>query len=98
MSYSGGHEVFNRRDSAYGNRWWIPAVEELQVSSGGASLIRGDGTAAWYADDGSGGFVTPNGTFSTLTANGNGTYTVHDHHEDQEKTFDSIRPLDPYPR
>ena len=56
---SGGHEVFNRRDSAFGNRWWIPALDELQVDSGGASLIRGNGTAAWFGDDGNGGYKTP---------------------------------------
>ncbi len=89
MTHTGGHEVFNRRESAYGNRWWIPAIEELQVGSGGASLIRGDGTAAWYESDGSGGYLSPYGAYSTLTAEADGTYTVHVPLEGQRKTFEA---------
>ncbi len=57
-----------------GLAWWVPDLDQLVPSpysthwqvGPGYSWIRGDGTAAWFPIDGSGNFVTPDGSFFTL--------------------------------
>ncbi|WP_202802916.1 Calx-beta domain-containing protein, partial [Singulisphaera acidiphila] len=63
---TGASEVFNRIDSPYGNRWWIGDLDRIVPAAGGVSLIRGDATAGWFADDGAGGYITPDGSSSRL--------------------------------
>ena len=69
--------VVNRIDSEYGNRWWLPFLDRLDVdeaTTGGVGLIRGDGTADFFTGTG-GTYSAPSDIFETLTKTATG-YTL----------------------
>jgi RHS repeat-associated protein len=68
-------DVVNQANSPYGAGWALDNVEQLVSVSGGMMLVNSDGTSLYFASNGSGGFTTPAGDFSTLVQNGNGTFT-----------------------
>ncbi|MCE9554483.1 MAG: hypothetical protein K8T91_14050 [Planctomycetes bacterium] len=80
-------EIINRDASEFGVGWWVDGLDRIVTGEGGyyssydgggdgVSLIRGDGTAAWFAEDGAGGYTTPAGSFSTLVKNIGGDFTL----------------------
>jgi hypothetical protein len=71
-NYSGNVDIVNRANSPYGAGWALDNVEQLVSVSGGMILVNPDGTSLYFANNGSGGFTTPAGDFSTLVQNGNG--------------------------
>ncbi|SIO13416.1 RHS repeat-associated core domain-containing protein [Singulisphaera sp. GP187] len=73
---TGAREIFNRIDSPYGNRWWIGDLDRIVPAAGGVALIRGDATAGWFADDGAGGYITPEGSSSRLAHAGAGGWVL----------------------
>lgn len=79
----GSQIVFNRKESNFGNRWSIADLDALEPADDGVTLLRGDGSGAWFAEDGSGGYVRPAGSFSTLTKHTDGSFTLR--HEDGSK-------------
>jgi RHS repeat-associated protein len=79
--------VFNRKNSEFGNRWWAGELDRVVVHDDGIALVRGDGTGAWYKEDGAGGFVTPLGIHSNLHAVSGG-YELR-HSDGGKDEFDS---------
>lgn len=79
-TYSGSQNVVNRESSThpFGRGWQLAGLDELVVDSSGALWVQSDGTALWFADDGSGGFLDAEGdvTFSTLVENVDNTFTL----------------------
>jgi RHS repeat-associated protein len=75
-SVPGGTEVFNRSQSEFGNRVWLDGLDRIYVDEGGAALIRGDGSGAWFPEDESGALLTPPGSFSTLEEQPGGGYLL----------------------
>ncbi len=73
-TYSGSVDIVNRANSPYGAGWSLDNVEQLVSVSGGMMLVNPDGTSLYFASNGSGGYITPAGDFSTLTLS-NGVYT-----------------------
>jgi RHS repeat-associated protein len=69
--------VFNRKNSEFGNRWWAGELDRVVVHDDGVALVRGNGTGAWYKEDGAGGFLTPLGIHSTLHAVSDGHELRH---------------------
>jgi RHS repeat-associated protein len=63
----GHYVVFNRVNSPYGHRRWIADVDRVLPSTGGVTLVRGNASAAWFASNGSGGYITPDGSTTVLT-------------------------------
>ncbi len=75
-NHEGFREVINRVSSEFGNRNWIDELDRLYVYGDGVTLIRGDGSAGWFEEDGLGGFSTPTGSVSNLSLNMDGSYTL----------------------
>ncbi len=72
--YTGTHDVVNRTQSEFGDRWWLDDLDMLVVGQDGVMLVKGDNTAGWIAADGNGGYVGFNG--STLVENQDGSFTL----------------------
>ena len=72
--YSSSGEIVNRASSPFGNRWSLIGLDQLVAGDpgNGMTLVRGDGTAAWFADDGRGEYCPAPGRFSSLKHNGDG--------------------------
>jgi YD repeat-containing protein len=75
VSTSGTAYVVARDSSPYGAGWGIDGISQLVVGPTGVLLIDGQGDANFFANNGSGGYITPADDFGTLVKNGNGTYT-----------------------
>ncbi len=73
-TYSGSVDIVNQANSPYGAGWSLDNVEQLVSVSGGMMLVNPDGTSLYFANNDSGGYITPAGDFSTLTLS-NGVYT-----------------------
>ena len=67
--HRGATYVVDRDGGPFGDRWWVPELDRLHVSDPGApagfSWVRGDGTAAFFMDEG-GAFKTPHGSFFAI--------------------------------
>ncbi|HEX6986051.1 MAG TPA: cadherin repeat domain-containing protein, partial [Planctomycetaceae bacterium] len=64
--------VVNRTQSEFGNRWWLPVLDRLDLDEaaaggGGVGLIRGDGSSAFFHSF-NGGYTAEAGVFDTLAA------------------------------
>ncbi len=73
-TYSGSVDIVNQANSPYGAGWSLDNGEQLVSVSGGMMLVNPDGTSLYFANNDSGGYITPAGDFSTLTLS-NGVYT-----------------------
>ncbi len=73
-TYSGNVDIVNEASSPYGAGWSLDNVEQLVPVSGGMMLVQPGGTSLFFANNGSGGYLTPAGDFSTLTTS-SGAYT-----------------------
>jgi RHS repeat-associated protein len=73
-NYSGSVDIINDRTSAFGPGWTLANLERIYPVTGGVVLEMPGGRSLWFASNGSGGFITPAGDFSTLTL-ANGVYT-----------------------
>lgn len=65
--------VVDEQDSPYGAGWSVAGLQRLHFQSGGVVVTEGDGSVAYFADNGS-GWTSPPGDFTTLTELGDGTY------------------------
>jgi len=74
-TFSGSVDIVNQANSPYGAGWSLDNVEQLVPVSGGVMLVEPGGTSLYFASNGSGGFTTPAGDFSTLVQNSDGSYT-----------------------
>ena len=79
FTYSGTATLLNQSSSAFGDGWTLDGLEQITTATGGVILNVGEnGETLWFSGSpGSGGgtYTSPNGDFSTLTLNSNGTYT-----------------------
>jgi YD repeat-containing protein len=73
-TYNGNVDIVNQANSPYGAGWSLDNVEQLVSVSGGVMIVNPDGTSLFFANNGSGGYTTPAGDFSTLTLS-SGVYT-----------------------
>nr|MBA3311784.1 cadherin-like domain-containing protein [Planctomycetaceae bacterium] len=78
--FSGYHDVVNLDDSGFGPGWNLADLDRLVVGTGGVLYVTGRGRPFWFADNGSGGYVSPAGplTTATLALNVNGSRTLRD--------------------
>ena len=80
IDYYGSTEVIDRSQSAFGSGWWLDSLYQVVPGTGGVSVVRGDGSAGWFADNGapsgSGGYVSPQCTVGTLSNAANGGYLL----------------------
>ena len=78
-TYTGTATLLNQSSSALGDGWTLDGLEQVTSASGGVILNLGaNGETLWFSGSpGSGGgtYTSPNGDFSVLTLNSNGTYT-----------------------
>jgi YD repeat-containing protein len=76
---NGSATVLNNAASAFGDGWTLQGLERITTATGGVILDLGTGgKSLWFTGSfGSGGgtYTDPAGEFSTLTLNGDGTYT-----------------------
>jgi YD repeat-containing protein len=77
--HTGYQNIVNLQGSEFGKGWTLAEKDGLAVQSGGVLWYSGTGNAAWFASNGSGGFLSPAGplNMSTLTLTG-GVYTLTD--------------------
>lgn len=78
--------VINRTQSLFGERWWLPSLDRLVPSAGGAAWLTGRNLAWWFSLQ-VGSYQTPDGLFSTLTKISDG-FVLRDKFGDSEQ-FDS---------
>jgi RHS repeat-associated protein len=69
---AGSVSIVQPAASDFAPGWSLGGLTRLYPVAGGAILDNGDGTSLWYASDGSGGYLTPPGDYSTLAAVGGG--------------------------
>lgn len=82
-SVTGNYGIFNWAESPFGNRWWLADIDRLDVRGEGASWLRGNSTAVWFAEKAGGGYTSPDGNFSRLETLSNGWYAVIKPHGEQ---------------
>jgi len=79
ITLSGSATVINQSTDAFGDGWTLQGLEQITPASGGVILNEGDnGRSLWFTGSfGSGGgtYTDPQGEFSTLVLNSNGSYT-----------------------
>ncbi|MBA3312142.1 MAG: RHS repeat protein, partial [Planctomycetaceae bacterium] len=76
---TGRMSIVNRKDSEFGNRWWLPVLDRIDVdeattTGGGVGIVRGDGTSSFFYLAGS-DYLAEAGTFEGLTLVGS-SYVV----------------------
>ena len=73
---NGNTIVINDSGSAVGAGWGVNGLEKIITATGGVILDLGSGgKSLWFATGSGSTYVDPAGEFSTLVANGGGTYT-----------------------
>ncbi len=88
-TFTGSQAIVNRVDGEFGSGWWLDGLDRIYDQTGGALLVRGDGSTLWFEKDGS-NYLKADGdlAFSTLVKNGGGDFTLTDKWGDY-KDFDS---------
>ena len=85
IDYYGSLDIVHRNSSPFGSGWWLDSLYQVLPGTGGVNVVRGDGQAGWFASDGLGGYVSPQGTVGSLTnATGGGyllAYPSGEHYE-----------------
>jgi hypothetical protein len=51
----------DRAQSYFGDRFWLAELDALVPQTGGVALLTGDSSGAWFAEDGQGGYIAPDG-------------------------------------
>ena len=79
-TYTGQKDILNLSSSPFGAGWQLGSLDYLVTDAnlGGVSLVQGNGTMAFFASNGQGGYVSPSGplAFSTLTGNSGSGWTL----------------------
>ena len=81
LTASGEEVVLNESSSPIGAGWGIAGVDHLVSISTGVLWFTGSGDWSYFANNGSGGYISPAGNFGTLVQNGGGDYTYTDPHQ-----------------
>jgi len=88
VEIDGTRELFDHGSSEFGNRRWRSDLDRLYFDTDGVSVFRGNTTAGWFESDGQGGYITPEGSFTTLVKNLDDTYTLTDRYNSKTE-FDA---------
>ncbi|MEQ8786495.1 MAG: Calx-beta domain-containing protein [Pirellulaceae bacterium] len=87
-TFTGQQQVNNRIATEFGNRWSLQELDKLEIQTGVVTLIMGNGSTVPYFEDGSGGYLRPDGFFDTLVKNVDDSYTLT-HTDGSQDEFDS---------
>ena len=83
-TFSGSQDVVNRNGASepFGRGWQLAGLDQLVIQTGGALLVRDNGTTLWFAGDGQGGFLHAPGdaSYASLAQNVDNSYTLSDTH------------------
>jgi YD repeat-containing protein len=74
-TYTGNFDIVNQSSSAFGAGWSLNYVNQVVSVSGGVILVEPGGYSLWFASAGGNNYTTPAGDFSTMTKNGDGSWT-----------------------
>ncbi len=59
-------DIVNRFDSPFGRGRWIDDLDQLHFAGSDVLLVRGDGTTAWFRQQGPGQYAVPLGRYASL--------------------------------
>jgi RHS repeat-associated protein len=91
MDLALAYNALDGRASQVGNGWNFAYSSRAQLyANGGAMVTLADGRSVFFDSDGAGGFVTPNGARSTLTAVDGGAVLTLADRTSLEFTFDEV--------
>jgi len=74
-TYTGTEWVTNWTQSPFGTGRWLEGLDQLYLTNGGVGLVYSHGGVTFFADDGQGGYVSPDHAINSLVYQ-NGVYTL----------------------